>query len=200
MSGRTAQYDVFVSYAPADAGAARTVLTRFKAAGLRVFELPEGQAPRAAQRSLMQALAESSALVVIMRAGSVSDPGLAVEIGAARAWCKPVYVLIDDERTRAALTFLPEARLHLLARLDEVIEALQRDLQPLPAADRDALLQSYHALGTPTERLLENPAAVDALARQFHRRRGKPLPGERLVQELIRLRKQGQLSAPRGSS
>jgi hypothetical protein len=48
-------------------------------------------------------------------------------------------------------------------------------------------------VGTPADQLSQTPQALRELTNRFNRRAGKQLSGERLLSELLRMRKKGQL-------
>lgn len=199
MSTKTTTNDVFLSYSMADAEAARTVTASFVAAGIQVFDLAELRPGENLQQVVMKAIAEASALVAVLKPSSSSNPSIAVEIGAAWAWNKPVFVISTDEQDLRPPSFLGDARVYPPSRVDDVIRAIRRSLQPLSDEDRHVLRAVYASLNLSTDNLVQQPTAVDALATSFNRRRHKHVSGERLVQELIRMRKQGRLPRLRNS-
>jgi hypothetical protein len=77
--------------------------------------------------------------------------------------------------------------------MDEVVQEIAAARQPLSNFERDNLIDLYSERGIPTDQLLRKPIELKGFAEDFHDRTGKAIPGERLVQELLRLRKQSQL-------
>jgi len=77
--------------------------------------------------------------------------------------------------------------------VNDVVASIKRGLSSLTEDDRAVLAGIYCELGMPTDRLLADPAAIDTLAREFHAKCGKMVSGERLVRELLTLRKRGNL-------
>lgn len=193
MRTREPLYDVFLSYSAADAVIARSVVKSLTASGLQVFELSRAEVGRDVQKTIVQAIAESAALIAIVTPESSRNPNVAVEVGAAWAWTKPIYVLATDEVHAPFGAVLGAARVYRLSDIDDVILEIKRSRRPLSAPDRDALIDAFQALGVSVDVLISQPAMITRLAELFNADRGGRVAGEQLVQELLRLRKQGKL-------
>lgn len=195
MSVQTTIYDVFLSYSLTEADEARLIQRALTEAGFDVFNPAEAgpEGGEAATDALWQALAESAALVVLLHPQREPSAAVLVELGAAMAWDKPVYVVQIGPGTAKPPTYLASYPLYPLSRIDDVAGAVKRSLRTLDDEDRAVLCDVYLDLGVPTDQLLRNPSSLDRLADEFNRRANENLPGERLVQELIRLRKTGGL-------
>jgi hypothetical protein len=193
MNSTTTLYDVFLSYSMADAEVARRVSSSLRAADLQVFDLAKLGVDENLQESVMQAIAESSALVAVLPPNGTSNPNIAVEIGAALAWNKPVHLVSTDEHDLRSPSFLSSARVYPPSRVDDVIYAIKQSLRPFSDVDRKTLFRAYAALNVPTDQLVRQPVSVEQLAKLFNRQRPESVSGERLLQELIRNRKRGKL-------
>ena len=200
MTQTATGHDVFISYSMNNASIAGQVAESLRAAGLQVFDMTQVSPGVDLQETLMGALAESSAMVGIVGSDGLSSPSTAVEIGAAWAWNKPVYVISAEANSkREELALMAGVRVYPLARIDEVIFAIKQALRPLSDKDYESLMAIYRSLRIPTDRFVSQPVSVDKLAKKFSELSGKSISGEKLVQELIRLRKQGRLPKLRKS-
>lgn len=194
---KTPEFDVYVAYSAADASFARTLMDALRAGGLEIFDpgnLPAGENLRDV---VVAAMAECRAVIAVVTPESAGSPSIAVELGAALAWMKPIFVLTSDAAASSQFAELAGFRVYDPSRVDDVIFEIKQSSAPLSDADRNTLIKLYATMGVPTDRLVSQPASVVELAEAFRRQRRKNISGERLVQELIRLRKQGRLSRTR---
>jgi hypothetical protein len=181
---------------PKEAAIALEVVTFCKASGLATFtgsNVPPGEDWSDA---IWDALAESTALLTIS-SPSGPTPSMAIEIGAARAWNKPIYALATDPsatRLPLGLTAIP---LYTLGRLPDVVNSIRASVEQLTDEDREVLGRIYAEMKIPADQLALSPRKVDTLAKKFAKSRGKVVEGERLLSELFRLRKQGRLVVKR---
>ncbi|MEW6252245.1 MAG: toll/interleukin-1 receptor domain-containing protein [Planctomycetota bacterium] len=187
------RHDVFLSYSIADARFARSVANSLRAAGILVFDPVALRAGGNLQQAVMRAIAESAAVVAVL-SNRASAPSIGVEIGAAWAWRKPIFIIREDENDLRSPWALPDLRVYSASAIDDLAHAIRQGMQPLLSEqEQESLVAAYSTLNVPTDQLLSRPAAIDELAAAFSRRGGRQIAGERLVQELIRLRKQGAL-------
>lgn len=197
MSTQTATtYDVFLSYPMTEAGLADSVARALQQAGLDVFWHERFDAGE--KDAIWHALAESAALIAIVPSESPLASSVAVEVGAFKAWRKPIYVIQAARGSIKLPTYLADCPVYPLSRVDDVVESIKRGLTSLSEADRDVLATVYREVGMPTDELLFDPIAIELLSLKFSERCGKMVAGERLVQELLRLRKGGKLPRLRG--
>lgn len=141
---------------------------------------------------MWQALAESWAVVVVIGPG-IMPPSLAVEVGAASAWHKPVYVLTAGAGAYDLPVYIPRYEMSDISRVKQIVESISSTLRPLRDTARQALISGYCELGVPTDSLLRDPALIDRLRDFVKAETGVSLSGERIMQELLRLRKQAKL-------
>jgi len=87
--------DVFLSYAQSDTAWAAVVQQKLGEAGFKVFTVAGVPSGDNASDLIWDALTESAALIALVRGPGGMSKSLAVEIGAAMAWQKPVYVLYE---------------------------------------------------------------------------------------------------------
>jgi hypothetical protein len=192
MKQQQTTYDVFLSSSLAHAKTAEMVARALREAGLDVF-VPGEVAPGGKLRdALWQALAESSAFVAVIGPEQIPPANLMVELGAAMAWYKPIYVVHTATESIQLPDYLADSPAYPVSRIDDVVQSI-RQAELLSAQDLQLLCEVYAKAGTPTDRLLRQPASLEELAAKFEAASGKRVPGERLVHALIRLRKGGAL-------
>lgn len=194
MSVQTTTYDVFMSYSLTEAQQARLIQRALAEAGFDVFTSEKLEPGSLVSDALWQALAESAAMVVVVDPRHVAGSNIAVEVGAAMAWHKPIYVVQTEAGSIGPSDYLRDFPTFPISRLEDVVESVKRSFAGLSEEEREVLRSIYAKLGVTVDRLLGQPASIDALAREFHAKCKRKVSGERLVQELVRLRKAGRLS------
>jgi hypothetical protein len=188
--------DVFISNSAGNAKLAAEIADAFRANGLEAVTYAELLSDANASDALWDALVESRALVAIL-SPSGPTPSMTFELGAARAWNKPIFGLVTDPSNTRLPSDLSAIRLFTLGRIEEVIRAVKLAGQELTDADRDLLARAYSDIGTSVDQLALQPSHLGKLARRFSASAGKSVSGERLISELFRLRKQGKLAKSR---
>jgi hypothetical protein len=183
-------HDVFLSYSADLASQAKVVKKKFDDSGLIVFAPSEIEPGYNIADEIWQALAESWAFVVIIKPGTPSM-GVGMEIGAASAWQKPVYILkIGEGELSRMISHYPVFE---ASEIGKLIQLISKHRKPLTEQERQALVDAYCSLGIPTDKLLMQPAHIDRLNKMLWRKSHLRLSGERIMQELLRLRKGGKL-------
>ena len=186
-------YDVFVSHSLQDASFAARVSAACLASGLEPFTASELQTDEDREDQIRDALAESRALIAIISPSGLTA-SMMVEIGAAQAWNKLLFAIVTNPSSARLPSFISDMRLYPSERIDDAIEAIRRADKQLTEDDRALLAQSYLEVDVPVDQLALNPTQLNELVRKFNAGAGKQLSGERLLSELLRLRKQGKLS------
>jgi len=189
----TKTYDVFLSHAASDSHLATEIADSLESVGLQTFHAGTVESASDIGEEIWQALAESRALISIVSPDVPPHAMGMVEIGAAAAWNKPVFLLINGPSSTKLPLGLSAYPVYPLGRLDEVIQQIRSGFQPLTDNERGILLEVYRELHTPTDQLSQSPSALRKLATKFNRVAERQLSAERLLSELLRLRKQGQL-------
>jgi hypothetical protein len=191
--------DVFISHSPRDAPLALEVANAFRTSGLVAFTEFELTAGENLSDALWEALAESRALLTII---SPAGPTawMSIETGAARAWQKPIYTVVTDPSATRPPATLGEGRLYTIGRIQDVIRDIKAQAAEFSDEDRAYLVDLYSRLNVPVDRLSVDPRRLETLVRGFQKGRGRAVTGERLLSELLRLRKRGQLHKLRPSS
>jgi hypothetical protein len=181
-------YDVFLSYSSDLSSQAKVIVEKFADAGLTVFNLSEIKPSYNIVEETWQALAESWAVVALIKPGSM-PPSVAVEIGAASAWQKPIYILTEGKGEYHVPFYFSRFEVFTTSEIGKVVQLISKGLNPLSDEERLALVEAYSKLGVPTDRLFREPGSIERLKNES----GVRISGERIMQELLRLRKQGKL-------
>lgn len=197
MAGKKPTYDVFISHSAKDTSLAEGIAETLQAHGLQPFtpfNLPLGTN---IEEALWQAMAESQALVVVI---STPEPSanIGFEIGAALAWGKPIYVIVTDPATTQLSRMVlgaPGVQLYPPSRIDEVAEQIKQAQDDFTAEEIKELIKEYRNIGLSVDRLALDSGRLSELARNFHKRTKRQVPGERLLWLLLRLRKHRVLPA-----
>jgi nucleoside 2-deoxyribosyltransferase len=193
MSAQTTTYDVFLSHSLSDAALAQTVERALSEGGLSVFNPMRIDAGSTAQDIVRQELAATTALVVVVSPQHDVSASTAVELGAAMAWNKAIYVVATEPAAARMPEFLRGFPTYPLSRLEDAVGAVRRSMERLSPHEQSILLDIYAQMKLPADRIVGDPATVDQSAREFNSRSRRNVPAERLVQELLRLRKAGSL-------
>jgi nucleoside 2-deoxyribosyltransferase len=128
-------YDVFLSHSVRDERLADAVKQKLADAGLSVFalsgrEFAEGREPDAEfADTVLKALTESSALVALLTPAHRDSPALGVEIGAAWAQQKPVYVLVEGNGSSTLPAHLKRFQVYPMSKLSRAIPAIVKTAQ-----------------------------------------------------------------------
>ncbi|MFW5692578.1 MAG: toll/interleukin-1 receptor domain-containing protein [Thermoguttaceae bacterium] len=198
MATATTTYDVFLSHSSADREVAAEIARRLESAGLRAFYDECVEPGTDLSAAIWDALAECRALIAVVSIHTTPDAMGMVEIGAAIAWNKPIYPIL----TGPSSTRLPDALKSYHAypqnRLDEVIQKIRTDFEPLSDHDREVLTDLYHETDLSADQISQSTKSLRDLTTRFNRKTQKQLSGERLLSELLRLRKKGALPRRRG--
>ncbi len=189
----TPTFDVFVSHSSRDRDFAADVADRLKLEGLQPFydaSIPLGQE---ISKVIWDALAECHAFIVIVSPDSTPDAMGMVELGAAAAWNKPIFVLLNGPASSRIPEALGSYRVYPRNRLDEVLTQIRRNFEPITDDERGVLTETYRELSIPADRLSQSPLELQQLVEAFNLKTKKQLSGTRLLSELLRMRKQAKL-------
>lgn len=192
-------YDVFISHSANDSPFAMKVADACRANGLEVFSDRDLHVGVQIGDALWEALAESRALLTIL-SPSGPTPNMAIEIGAARAWSKPIFAVTSDPSSTRIPTALSGMPLYSIGRIEDVITAIKASGEQLTDADRDFLTEIYRESEVSVDQLALEPQNLDRLVQKFRTATGKNISGERLLSEMLRMRKQGRLKRTKAAS
>ena len=185
--------DVFLSYAHQDEGVAATVKRTLSNEGLIVYSAPDVDLGGDILRSIRTRLVESRAVIVILSPGLELPPSILIELGAAMAWERPIFVLLDGVAPSEVPAFLRKYRLLPMAKLPDVVELVRRSTEPMSKAEMTGLAELYRDAAVPVDKLLTQPDKLDDLTRKFNERFNTSRSGERLAHEILSIRKKGDL-------
>jgi hypothetical protein len=196
MSVADVTYDVFLAHTVPDAGIAGAIRRQLSDVGLNVFDAT-ADLSRGSQTefALQNALAESDAVVVILTPTSATSATLMMELGGAIAWGKPVYVVRDGVSAKNTPDFVRKFESYSASDVASLAKRLVKSRRPTPFTNeqREYLIDQYRMLGTPLDQLPEHYFQLLYLKNALNEHFGAEFTPERVMQELLRLRKQGQL-------
>ncbi len=196
MASHSKPYDVYISHSAGDSPLATELAKVCRASGLEAMTGLELSPGAEVSNSLWEALAESRALLAIL-SPSGPTPSMGIEIGAAWAWNKPIFAIITEPSFTRLPASMADLKVYPPGRIGDVIEAIKLSGQQLSDEDRSLLAEVFREIGVSVDRLALDPKHLQKLVKQFCTRAGKTIPGERLLSELLRMRKQGELKRNR---
>ncbi len=186
-------YDVFISHAATDQHLATEIADSFQSAGLETFHDGSVEPGTDVSDAIWQALAESRAVIAIISPDAPPQAMGMVELGAASAWSKPVFLLINGPSSTKLPAALSAYPVYPLSRLEDVIRAIQSGFDPLTTEEREILIEIYLNLRTSMDQISQSPRVLRELTMNFNKSTHKQYSGERLLSELLRMRKRGEL-------
>lgn len=189
-------YDVFIAHSANDAALALEVVTACRANGLEAITDMELQPGANVGDAVWEALAESRALVAILSPSGLT-PSMGIELGAALAWNKPIFGVLTNPSLNPLPGDLMGVHLYTPGRIEDVIRAIKQSGQELSEEDRVLLARLFTEVGVSVDQLALERDRLGELVKQFAANTGRAVPGERLLSELLRMRKQGRLTRGR---
>lgn len=192
MTTNAESFDVFLSSATADRGVATVVRRAIEDRGLSVFSAWELDRVLT-EDSIRSAMADARIFVALLSRLSVNSPWIAIELGAAMAWGKAIYLLLEGIGPGELPSVLLRYRSIPVAKLEDAIKEIERSIEPISPDQASTLGELYASIGVSTERLATRPTSLDQLTKRFNQKFGTSYSPERILQELIRLRKSGGL-------
>ena len=152
------------------------------------------------QDMVWRSLDEADAVIILLTEAGLKSPWITFEAGAAAGRQKSVYVVRFGVLERKIPKYLRRYRQFRWREVEKLAKSIQNASRPLSLADRRQLMERYAQLGVPSDRLLREPSVLDSLTEAFNRATGKALAPERVLQELIKLRKRAMLPVVRRKS
>lgn len=193
MAKRREIYDVFLTYDNDLRSRAKKVSHTLRQEGISVFNASEmNLCGKELISELWDALAGCRAIVVLLKHTKDLPPSLAVEIGAAAAWEKPVFILIRGGTTYHLPLLLSGHKTFSMSEVGNVVKEIKK-LGKSTKINVDALKQAYIEIGAPTDVLLRSNILRRRLVRKLRDKYRIGLDAEIIMQELLRLRKRGKL-------
>jgi hypothetical protein len=185
--------DVFISHSAADRETARLVAHSLESVGFATFHLGLVEAERNVSEAVWEALSESHAVIAIISSEFLSNSNIMLELGMASAWNKPVFLIAKDPESALPTGVLQKYPTYPLGRLDDLILAIKRGLSPLSEREHGILADIYREVAVPADQLSQSSESLSKITAEFRRQTNKLFSDERLLYELLRLRKRGQL-------
>ncbi|MGI9012870.1 MAG: TIR domain-containing protein [Phycisphaerales bacterium] len=193
MTSKKRAWDVFLSFSRRDEVPANIVKAAFESAELTVFQFTAESHEAGEFDDVRQALAESEAVVAIISEHTRGSSWIAVEVGAAWAWQKALYIVRADDTDGILPLYLRGLAEYPINRIDELITRILEAKEPLTTEHSDWLARWYEQHRVPLDEMTIHPASLDSLTADFGSQFGLAVPAERLLKELYRLRKRGDL-------
>lgn len=193
MPSNKSTYDVFISYSHKDRPLAAQVADVMGTYGLDVFyETADVKPGTKFEDTVWDAMAESRAFVVIIPAES-SVSSMSFELGAAKAWNKPIFVVASQHALTPLPTALHGAQVYPMSRVNEIAESIARSTAPVSEHDKKILVETYMDIGLPVDQLVLQPRKFAEFVKRFNKRSQRQLAGEQIMSSLLRSRKHGLL-------
>jgi hypothetical protein len=104
-----------------------------------------------------------------------------------------VYLLLDENASLILPDYLTRFEAFPFSKLERVVKHVKQNAKPLSEERQEILAEVYEKLGVPMDQYLTHPILVERLTAEFKKMARSSVPGERLVRELLRLRKAGEL-------
>lgn len=202
MIATEAQWNVFLSFPLSEMESARVVRDSLSQAGFRVATAETAAALGGEiKKDLWMSLVESDAVVVLAPHSQPPSANSLVELGAAMAWDKPIFVLQEGVDAPAIpLKGFPRFN---LARIDDLADAIHRSAaaktrkEVLSAEQQGAIVDTYVEMGVPVDRIVGDVEALEGFTQNVNRRADRKLTSSQVAWHLLRLRKTGQLRRQR---
>lgn len=191
MSTATATHDVFMSTTATDRAQADVVQRAIESQGLSVFRADHVAVGDDWPTELREAIGDCPVFLLILSQVSLNSAWSVMELGAAQAWGKAIFVV--SAGVTEVPPFLRPFEIVPISQLSSLVSKIQQSIRPLTDAQLKALLEAYERVGVPSDQLAARPSALDRLTKQFNRKVGAHYSQERLLQDLVRARKRGSL-------
>ncbi len=194
MKVQTTPYDVFLSYSLPEAQTADLVERALEGAGLNVFSPSKLENGTPYKDTIQLAIAESQIMVMVVDPRHAPSSSTVVELGAALAWDKPVYVIDTDPGYTSLPDYLQEYPVFPVSRIDDLVQSARRDTtKSLSEDERSILCDIYSELGIPRDKLIMTPKGLKKLTIAFNGRSNTRVSQELLAREIMQLSKRGKL-------
>ncbi|HUO09883.1 MAG TPA: hypothetical protein VM008_16385 [Phycisphaerae bacterium] len=200
MSDRKKTYDVFLTSTTNATGLVVKVEAILIAAGLKVFSPLRVPAGANMWERLREELGASLSVVAVLGEYTHLPPSLAIEIGAALAWNKPTYALLENLAELEPGVLPADVQVLDLPHIDQVVQDVHEISQPLTAEQKQLLAEVYTDVNVPTDQLPRSPDALSRFTDRFNKATHRRWSSERLLREVLVMRKSGRLPKLRRNS
>ena len=136
MAKGKSTFDVFISHSHRDAAISAEIARVLRSYDLRVFTDAEVGAGQNIEDVLWEAISESQALEAII---PETDPSasISLELGAARAWNKPIYAVASNPATVRLPVGLQGMTIYPSSRIEEIAQEIKKASGLLTEADHN---------------------------------------------------------------
>jgi hypothetical protein len=184
--------DVFISHSWRDASFATDIAHILQSYGLKVITNADVAASEQFENVLWDAIVESQAFVAVIPETEPSA-STSFELGAAKAWNKPIYAVASNASTTRLPAPLTGMVIYSPSRVEEIALEIKRSSESLSDSEKSVLIDEFHRIGQPVDELMLQPKLLSKLTKQFQKRTKRQIAAEELVRLLLRLRKTGSL-------
>jgi hypothetical protein len=184
--------DVFISHSHEDAGFAAEIARMLRSYDLKVLTDAEITAGDRIENALWEAIAESQAFVAVI---PETEPSASTtfELGAAKAWNKPIYAIASNPSKTQLPVPLQGMVVYPPTRIEEIAQEIKRSSKSLSDEELSVLVDEYNRIDLPVDQLMLQPNDLTKLTKQFQKRTKRQIASEELVRLLLRMRKKGSL-------
>ncbi len=185
-------FHVFLSYAAEDVDLANEAAQLLADRGLTAFRVGGIESGQHVWDRVSEVLAESAAVICLFRSEPGPSSSVAMELGAAVAWSKPVFLVTPNgplQRPRNLWGF----NVYDWQQWPNIIQQIKSIEHPLTNDEQQLLERIYRKRGVTVDRIMLSPGVLDTMTRDFNKQSARPMTGERLLQSLLRRRKLGEL-------
>src|SRR5947209_5323574 len=140
MAKDKATIDVFISHSHRDTAISAELARVLQSYDLRVFTGPEAIAGQSIEDSIWEAMSESQAFVAVI---PETEPSawIAFELGAAKAWNKPIYAVASNPAAARLPAGLHGMTIYSPSRIEEIAQEIERSLGMLSETDQAMLIE-----------------------------------------------------------
>ena len=189
-------FDVYLTATELDRAACELVRRGLEELGLNVFvanatKLPSG---RKLEGGLREALMQSRVFAGVLSRSALGSDGFAFELGAAWGMAKPVYLITHEIDQAKIPTHYRKYHIEPISRHAEIARDIRHAAAPPSDEQIQTLISAYADLSIPADRLLDDPHSLDQLTERYNEAGSSQYSPDRVLLEIIRLRKAGKLS------
>jgi hypothetical protein len=195
MANESSQYDAFVSYDFDGRTTALRVIDALRGHGVTVVYADEVRQGANWRNAIWEAMTESQAFVLILSGDGNLNANVAVEVGAAMAWNKPIYAIVDASRSTKIPDVLADVQAFPMSRIADIASMIIDARDALTEDDKKLLSKIYSESRLPVDKLQTQPQALAVLTQQFNQLANRHLSGEQILRALLNLRKRGSLTS-----
>jgi hypothetical protein len=192
MSTVTRPFDIFIVHAQSDAASVLDIAQKLSDSGFNILDDEWVEPGRPFGEGIRDAINNADAIVVLSTPASLKSDYVFIEIGAATAWDKPIFVV----RSGVSVNELPVSLSPYwncpISEMDQLTATLSSRLHEesirLNDEEQAVLAKVYADFRLPVDELEYDQ--LEKIADRVSRRTGKQISAEMAMQGLIRMKKQ----------